>query len=101
MLRGQPLTFYWSIRPQDIGILRGTLWIFLVMVPKDGGADQRQPLLALPVDIEAISVLGVPANVARWIGVIGASLSAVLGFPFLEKILQVIWKVFGQLKMGK
>ena len=99
MLRGQPLTFYWSIRPQDIGILRGTLWIFLVMVPKDGGTVQRQPLLALPVNIEAISVLGLPANVARWGGVVGASLSVVLGFPFLEKILQAFWKMIGQLKL--
>jgi hypothetical protein len=99
MLRGQPLTFYWSIRPEDIGILRGTLWVYLVMVPRDGSPVQRQPLLALPVNIEAISVLGVPANVARWGGVVGASLSAVLGFPFLEKILQAFWRAIGQLKL--
>ena len=101
MLRGQPLTFYWSIRPQGTGILRGTLWIFLVMVPKDGSPLQRQPLLALPVNIEAITVLGVPSNVARWGGVVGASLSAVLGFPFLEKILQAFGRMIGHLKLKK
>jgi hypothetical protein len=99
MLRGQLLSFYWSIRPADVGQLRGTLWIFLVMVPKDGGPVQRQTLLAPPVDIEAISVLGLPAGVARWGGVAGASLSAVLGFPFLEKILQAIWKAISRVKL--
>lgn len=99
MLSGQPLSFYWSIRPADVGQLRGTLWIFLVMVPKDGSPVQRQTLLAPPVDIEAISVLGLPASVARWGGVAGASLSAVLGFPFLEKILQAIWKAISQVKL--
>jgi hypothetical protein len=69
------------------------------MVPKDGGPVQRQTLLAPPVDIEAISVLGLPAGVARWGGVAGASLSAVLGFPFLEKILQTIWKAISRVKL--
>ena len=86
--RGQVLNFYWSIQPQQIGRTRGTLWLFLNILPKRGGESERKALLAKQMELETVSVLGVSANLARWLGAIGAVLSVVLGFPFLEDALK-------------
>jgi hypothetical protein len=35
--------------------------------------------------------LGIKAGVARWLGVGGTFLSAILGLPFLEQVLRWLW----------
>jgi hypothetical protein len=92
LLPGQSATFFWSVRPAEVGNYRGTVWLFLHFVPKDGGQESRQPLSAQPIEIEATSLFGIPAGTARWLGVAGTFLSSVLGLPFLEQALRWLLK---------
>ncbi|HMD88464.1 MAG TPA: hypothetical protein VKF38_04820 [Anaerolineaceae bacterium] len=92
MLPGQTLIFYWSISPNQAGTYRGTLWVYLDLVPKSGGEMDQRTLLAYRIDIQSNTVLGLSATTARWFGAGGAVFSSILGFPFLEKILERLWK---------
>jgi hypothetical protein len=91
LLPGQTVTFYWSVRPQDVGIYKGTVWFFLNFVPKAGGDTTRQALSAQLIEIEATSFFGLKANLARLLGVAGTFASSVLGFPLLEEALKWVW----------
>ncbi len=93
MQRGKTVRLFWSLSPASPGVYRGTLWIYLNLVPKDGGSVERQTLLALPIDVEGrSSLLGLPVRAARWTGVVGSVFGFVLGFPFLDKILSYFWR---------
>jgi hypothetical protein len=92
MRPGQKIFFSWSISPDQLGRYRGTLWLYLNLVPKNGGEPDQLTLLAPQIEIESVSVLGLPGPVARWGGVAGSSLSLVFGFPFIESLLKKMWK---------
>ena len=38
---GSAVTFRWSVRPQEVGIYRGTIWLYLRFVDKQSGAESR------------------------------------------------------------
>jgi len=92
LLPGQSAIFFWSVRPAEVGKYRGTIWLFLRFVPKNGGQESRQPLSAQGIEIEANSLFGIAAGPARWLGVAGTFISSVLGLPFLEQALKWLWK---------
>ncbi|HEY3312650.1 MAG TPA: hypothetical protein VGK00_13500 [Anaerolineales bacterium] len=92
LLPRQKITFYWSVRPEEVGTYKGTVWFYLHFVPKAGGPESRQALSAQPIEIEATSFLGMKGDLARWTGLAGTLISSVLGFPFLETMLKWIWK---------
>jgi len=79
-----PSVFYWSVRPMEAGAYRGTLWLFVEFVPKEGGAPFRRALAAQELKIRATTLLGLSGASARFFGSAGSLLSSVLGFPFLE-----------------
>ena len=87
--RGQSATFYWSIRPQEPGIYRGTVWLHLNFADKSTGEQSRIAVSAQIVEIEAVDFFGLSVNVARTSGVIGSIVGGVVGFPFIEDIHQV------------
>jgi hypothetical protein len=89
---GEKLNFYWSVRAEDVGIYRGTLWFYLRFVPLEGGPEQRQALSAQKIEIEAVNFLGLKAQPARWLGAFGAVISTVLGMPFLEETFKWLWR---------
>ncbi|NOT05237.1 MAG: hypothetical protein HOP27_11620, partial [Anaerolineales bacterium] len=41
LTRGQSATFFWSIRPQEPGTYRGTVWLHLNFVDKSTGEESR------------------------------------------------------------
>jgi hypothetical protein len=43
------------------------------------------------VEIEAVNLFGVRANVARVVGGVGSVVGAVIGFPFFEEVVKFIW----------
>jgi len=92
LLPGQRVIFYWSVLPVEVGRYKGTVWFYLHFIPKTSGEESRMALSAQPIEIEATSFFGLRANSARWLGFSGAFISALLGFPFLETMLKVIWK---------
>jgi hypothetical protein len=89
---GQSVTFFWSIRPQEVGIYRGTAWLHLRFVDKSNGDESRKAVSAQLVEIEAVTLLGLPLVLVRGIGVVGSFLGGVLGFPFLEDILKFVFR---------
>jgi hypothetical protein len=84
MRPGESLTFRWSIRASEAGDYRGVVWLRLELVPKAGGATEEMLLLARQIEVRAITVLGLPADLARILGGAGLVLSTVLGYPFIQ-----------------
>ena len=90
--RGQSATFYWSIRPQETGIYRGTVWLHLNFADKSTGENSRIAASAQIVEIEAVDFFGLSVNLARTSGVIGSIVGGVIGFPFLEDTIKFLFK---------
>ena len=100
LLPGQKVTFYWSIRPAEVGKYRGTVWFYLHFVPKTIGEESRMALSSQLMDIDATALFGLKAGPARWLGVLGTFLGSVLGFPFLESALKWVWGKVSLAKAG-
>ena len=92
LTRGRSATFYWSIRPQEPGTYRGTVWLHLNFENKSTGEKDRIAVSAQIVEIEAVDFFGLSVNVVRTSGVIGSIVGGVIGFPFIEDIIKFIFK---------
>jgi hypothetical protein len=92
LTRGQSATFFWSIRPQETGKYRGTVWLHLNFKDKSTGEESRIAVSAQIVEIEAVDFFGLSVNLARTSGVIGSVVGGVVGFPFLEDIIKFLTK---------
>lgn len=90
--QGNAALFKWSIRPPEVGVYRGTIWLYLRFVDKSSGEESRKTVSAQSVEIEATNFLGLSGNLARMTGIAGSILGTILGFPFLEEILKFIFK---------
>lgn len=96
--RGRSATFYWSVRPQEPGAYRGTVWLHLNFENKSTGEHpqgvtrSRIAVSAQIVEIEAVDFFGLSVNVARTSGMVGSIVGGVIGFPFIEDILKLIFK---------
>lgn len=92
LTRGRSSTFYWSIRPQETGVYRGTVWLHLNFVDKSTGEESRIAVSAQIVEIEAVDFFGLSVNLARTSGVIGSIVGGVVSFPFIEDILKFVFR---------
>ncbi len=91
MAAGRELNLYWQARPAAPGKYKGTLWLYLNLVPKAGGEVERRPLVARPIEMQVTPVLGLPAFIVRWACIVGVGLAALLGMPLWIKILKRLW----------
>jgi hypothetical protein len=82
---GSAATFYWEVNPREEGALRGTVWLYLRLIPKAGGAEMSQAVSAQLIEICSKSVLGRTGGEARAIGVVGSLAGLLLGFPFVRR----------------
>ncbi|MFN8381655.1 MAG: hypothetical protein U0V02_06935 [Anaerolineales bacterium] len=92
MAPGQSVKFFWSIRPQDTGLYRGTVWLHLVFVDRLSGEESRMAVSAQIIEIEAVDFFGLSVNVAKTSGVVGSVIGGIVGFPFLEDIIKFLFK---------
>lgn len=92
LTRGQSATFFWSIRPEEVGKYRGTVWLHLNFKDKSTGDESRIAVSAQIVEIEAVDFFGLSVNFARTSGVVGSIVGGVVGFPFLEDIVKFLFK---------
>lgn len=88
--KGQAVSFFWSVRPAEPGTYRGTIWFYLRFVDKVSGEESQRTVSAQLVEIEAVNLLGLPANLVRTVGGVGSVVGAVIGFPFFEDIVKFI-----------
>ena len=91
LAQGQTATFSWSILPPDVGVYRGTIWLYLRFVDKLNGEESRLTVSAQIVEIEAVNFIGLSGSVARTTGFIGSIVGTVIGFPFLEDIVKFLY----------
>ena len=96
--QGQTAVFYWSILPDEVGVYRGTVWLYLRFVDKSSGEESRNTVSAQIVEIEAVNFLGLSANLARATGMVGSVVGTVLGLPFFEDILKGLFRKLGKWK---
>lgn len=89
---GNSVTFRWSVRPQDVGLYRGTIWLYLRFVDKQTGEESQKTVSAQLVEIEAVNFLGLSGEFARTTGIIGSVVGTIIGFPFFEDIIRIIFK---------
>ena len=89
---GNPVTFRWSIRPENVGVYRGTIWLYLRFVDKQNGEESRKTVSAQIVEIEAVNFLGLSGEFARTTGIIGSVVGTIIGFPFFEDIIKFLLK---------
>ena len=92
MTPGQSVKFFWSIRPQDTGVYRGTVWLHLVFVDRISGEESRMAVSAQIIEIEAVDFFGFSVNVARTSGVVGSIVGGIVGFPFLQDIIKFFYR---------
>jgi hypothetical protein len=92
---GRPVTFIWSVRPEEIGVYRGTVWLHLRFAPLDGGPESRSVLSAQLIEIEVVNFLGLGGTAARIFGSVGVVVGSVLG---LDNVLSWLWKLVSQRK---
>jgi hypothetical protein len=90
--QGNSATFFWSIRPPEVGVYRGTLWLYLRFVDKQNGEESQKTISAQIVEIEAVNFLGLSGEFARTTGVVGSIVGTIIGFPFFEDIIKFLFK---------
>ena len=77
---GETVNFRWNIYAAEIGRYRGTVWLYLRYLPLDGGAESRDALKALDIEIQVVNFLGIGGPAARLMGVIGVIACGLFGF---------------------
>ncbi len=92
LLPRQAVTFFWNVRPSQAGTFRGTLWFHLRFVDKASGQESGKTVAAPSIQIEATTLLGLNASVARFAGGLGSFVGAVLGLPFVDEMLKWLWQ---------
>jgi hypothetical protein len=90
--QGQSVSFYWSILPERVGEYRGTIWLYLRFVERVSGEETQRVVSAQPVEIEAVNFLGLSGDLARSFGVVGSIAGTVVGFPFFEDIVRLLFR---------
>lgn len=92
LAQGQSVTFYWSIRPGEAGVYRGTVWLYLRFVDRQSGEESRKAVSAQLLEVEVVNLLGLSANFVRTTGLIGSVVGTVIGFPFFEDVVKFLIK---------
>jgi hypothetical protein len=95
MTPGKAVTFYWSVRPEKSGRYEGTAWLhlrFIPMITPNGEQETRIPVSVQFLEIESKSFLGfLTGGAARGIGALGSVIGSVLGFPFVDDFVKLLW----------
>ena len=90
--QGGSAKFSWSIRPEDPGNYRGTVWLHLNFEEKLTGEKSRIAVSAQVVEIEAVDFFGLSTSFARTSGVLGSVIGGIVGFPFLQDIIKFLFR---------
>lgn len=91
LAQGTSAIFYWSVRPEETGVYRGTIWLYLRFVDKSNGEESRKTMSAQSVEIEAANFLGLSGGFARTMGVMGSIVGTIIGLPFFEDAVKFLF----------
>lgn len=87
---GQKVSFYWSVRAEDVGKYRGTLWLHLNFIPRGEGEESRIAVTAQQLEIQVVNLFGLGGTPARLLGGAGALIGSMLG---LDNVAGWVWGV--------
>jgi hypothetical protein len=87
LLPGKPVEFYWSVRAGDVGSYKGTVWMHLRFIPREGGPSSRMILSGQIIHIESANLFGMSGKAARVAGSVGAVIGSVFGLDSLLSLL--------------
>lgn len=82
---GIPVKFRWDLRPYDDDNVSGNLWVYLVLVSTEEGEVFRRALSAQELNIDVISLFGLPGSTTRILGVIGIALGLSLVMDIISQ----------------
>jgi hypothetical protein len=77
---GETVIFRWNVRATEIGTYRGTVWLYLRYLPLDGGAESRDALKVMDIQVRTVNFLGIGGPAARMMGVLGVIVCGLFGF---------------------
>lgn len=83
LMAGQSVDFFWSLNPEKVGEYRGTVWLFLRFIPRDGGPERERALSAQIVEVRVVNLLGLSGVSARVFGAVGTVMGSLLGLDDL------------------
>lgn len=92
LLPGERVTFYWSVRPEQVGTYRGTVWFGLRFLPRDGGAAIEKAVSAQLLEIQCTDFFGLSGTAARIAGGIGMLVSSLLGWEEIINFARLLIK---------
>ncbi|MBI9045715.1 MAG: hypothetical protein JEZ06_14590 [Anaerolineaceae bacterium] len=81
------VSFFWQVKPNQMVNTKGTLWVYLQIKPIGNELSLESiPLLALPLELEYLRLLGMSLNGFRWvIGLILLSIILVISLYMCNK----------------
>jgi len=97
LLPGENVIWRWTISATETGRQKANLIIHVRFVPKAGGDVLQKELWARTPTIQTVDVFGLPAAVAKGLGLVGSILGSILSFPFAEKFYSWLW---GKIRRG-
>ena len=79
MLPGEPVSFFWTARPDNAGKFQGTVWLYFHFVPLGKSAQEsQQAISAQTIEIRTVDLLGMGGETARVAGLWGLLLGLLL-----------------------
>lgn len=90
--QGERVTFTWSVRAQEVGNYRGTIWLFLNFENRASGGQDRKEISAQIFDIKVVDLFGFSSNFVKASGVVGSVLGTIVGFPFFKEIVKYLFE---------
>ncbi len=93
---GEPLNYVWNVQVQQAGKYEGTVWLYLRLVSKKTGQENRQVLSAQRIEFTGVNFLGLNNVSTRLLGSLGLAIGIVLTFDRWVVVLwNTIWRKSG------
>lgn len=99
LLPGEGIDVIWHVMTDEEGTYQGTVWLYLLFLPLDGGNEFKKPVTAQAIEISSVKLIGLGGIQSRIIGALGILVSAIL---WNKEILILLRRGFRQLvKAGR
>jgi len=93
---GESLNYVWNVQVQQAGKYEGTVWLYLRLVSKKTGQENRQVLSAQRIEFTGVNFLGLNNVSTRLLGSLGLAIGIVLTFDRWVVVLwNTIWRKSG------